>query len=197
MEDEVRRAGLAPDVVAQLAAVLETVSCVVADLEPDGWAAPSPCEDWDVRGVVEHLAAVTSKFTRFAEGEVGIIRQDRGDRLGGDPVVGFASIVHESRATWRAHPEAMTRVCHLPFGRFDGATAAGINLFDVVVHGWDVATAVGVAWPIDDRAVAMALDVCDLLVTDEARTAGQFGRPRPRTASTSAMRELLARTGRG
>jgi len=29
-------------------------------------------------------------------------------------------------------------VCHLSFGDFEAETAAGINLVDVLAHGWDI-----------------------------------------------------------
>ena len=39
----------------------------------------------------------------------------------------------------------MERPCHLPFGTFPASLAAGINLFDVLAHTWDIAAATGVA----------------------------------------------------
>ena len=62
------------------------------------------------------------------------------------------------------------------------------------MHGWDVATAVGAPWEIDDAAVRAALEVCDLIVTPEARNTGQFGDPH--RGATTAMQRLLAQTGR-
>jgi hypothetical protein len=44
-------------------------------------------------------------------------------------------------------------VCVLPFGSFDGATAAGINLFDAVVHQWDIA----VGWESVSRSATSSL----------------------------------------
>ena len=37
----------------------------------------------------------------------------------------------------------MTRTCHLSFGTFSSHTVAGINLFDVLAHTWDIASVVG------------------------------------------------------
>jgi uncharacterized protein (TIGR03086 family) len=195
VEDEVRRAGLGPEVIGRLARSLERVEAIVTALQPGAWAAPSPCEGWDIRDVVDHLASVTTKFTRFALGEDGLLRQAQGDLLGPDRAGSFAAIVNQSSTAWRDNPGALTRICHLPFGRFDGATAAGINLFDAVVHGWDVATAVGTGWPIEDDAVLDALEVCDVIDRSEARDIRQFGPPR--SEGESAMERLLARTGRG
>ena len=63
------------------------------------------------------------------------------------------------------------------------------------MHGWDIATAVGTGWPIDDDAVLDALEVCDVILTPEARATRQFGPARPDGASP--IERLLARTGRG
>jgi uncharacterized protein (TIGR03086 family) len=194
MEDVVQQAGLGPEVVSELALALAAVRDLTTRLAPGTWSEPTPCPRWNGRDLVNHLAAVTSKFTRFARGDDGLIRQDQGDLLGRDPALGFATIVDQSSAAWTDNPVALSRVCHLPFGRFDGATVAGINLFDAVVHGWDLATAAGVSWEIGDGAVLLALATCDLLVTPEARATGQFGDPRLDAGST--MQRLLARTGR-
>jgi hypothetical protein len=38
----------------------------------------------------------------------------------------------------------MTRWCRMSFSTFPAGLAAGINLFDVLAHSWDIATATGV-----------------------------------------------------
>ena len=52
----------------------------------------------------------------------------------------------------------MTRSCHLSFGTFSADLAAGINLFDVLAHTWDIATATGVALECVDDLWDAGLD---------------------------------------
>ena len=96
--------GSVPRSSARLARSLEAVGTVVAALPPGAWAAPSPCDGWDVRDVVNHLAAVTTKFTRFALGEDGLLRQDAGDLLGSDPAGAFVTIANRSSTAWHDNP---------------------------------------------------------------------------------------------
>ena len=137
---------------------------------------------------------MTEKFTRFALGEDGVVREDRRDWLGDQPAVGFGAIAAASGRAWTDHPEALARTCRLPFGEFDGETAAGINLFDAVVHGWDITVALRLPWQPDERATEVSLHVADLLVTPAARGGGQFGSPR--TTGATPRDRLLALTGR-
>jgi uncharacterized protein (TIGR03086 family) len=181
-------------VVEHLGRQLQRVARLVDLVPTDGWVRPTPCPDWDVRALVNHVAVVTEKFTRFARGEDGLVVEDRRDWLGAEPAIGFREVVDDSGDAWAAHPEALDRTCLLPFGDFDGTTAAAINLFDAVVHEWDLATALGGPWQPADGAVEAALLVAELLVTPEARASGQFG-PERSTDSTPHGR-LLALTGR-
>ena len=146
--------------------------------------------------VVNHLAAVTEKFGRFAAGAPAPIRQLSGDLVGTEPAQGFAEVTAVAMAAWHAHPEALVAVCVLSFGSFDGATAAGINLFDAVVHQWDIATGAGVEPEFNDDLALVALRVSDVLVTETARRVGQFGTPVVPVVGTRPSVRLLAATGR-
>ena len=119
--------------------------------------------------VINHLAAVTEKFGRFAAGTPGVMHQLPGDLVGTQPAEKFRDIAEAAASTWREHPEALTAVCVLPFGSFDGATAAGINLFDAVIHQWDIATGAGIDHQISEELAVIALSVAPLLVTEGAR----------------------------
>ncbi len=84
----------------------------------------------------------------------------------------------------------------LPFGSFDGATAAGISLFDAVIHQWDIAAGAGIGHQIDEELAAVALSVASLLVTDDARLSGHYAAPILVPASAPPSVRLLAATGR-
>ena len=183
------------DPVAYLVAELSAAVGLVALVPLVGWDRATPCDGWDVRDVVNHLSTVTEKFTRFACGEDGLLREERRDWLGEEPAAGFAAIAAASQRAWIEHPEALDRTCQLPFGEFDGAVAAAINLFDVVVHGWDVATAVGLTWRPALGAVDLSIGVAEQLVAPESRASGQFAPPSS-SSSPTPLGRLLAMTGR-
>lgn len=84
----------------------------------------------------------------------------------------------------------------LSFVSFGGATAAGINLFDAVIHQWDIAVGAGVDHAISEELAVVALSVAPLLVTSQARRSGQYAAPAPLPAGAPPGARLLAVTGR-
>jgi uncharacterized protein (TIGR03086 family) len=56
------------------------------------------------------------------------------------------------------------------FGRIPAPVVLGMHLLDTVVHGWDVATALGRPYRPDDELVAATLDVARTIPTGKGRT---------------------------
>lgn len=194
-----RRAQLGPEVVDHLEAALVSAAALVDDVPSASLTMPTPCSGWSVLDVINHLAAVTEKFGRFAARSVesqGPVGQVHGDLVGPRPARPFRHIVETALGAWREHPEALRAVCVLPFGNFDGATAAGINLFDAVVHQRDIAVGAGVDHEVDEELATVALVVADLLVTDEARRLGHYAPSVVTDPDAPASDRLLAVAGR-
>jgi uncharacterized protein (TIGR03086 family) len=192
----VQSAHLGAGIAGQLGDALFSAAALVDRVPQRSLGQATPCPSWSVRDVINHLAAVTEKFGRFAAGTPGPIRQLPGDLVGTQPAKKFRDIAKAAASAWGEHPEALTAVCVLPFGSFDGATAAGINLFDAVIHQWDIATGAGIDYQISEELAAVALSVAALLVTDEARRSGHYGVPVVPPAAAPPSVRLLAATGR-
>jgi len=120
----------------------------------------SPCQGWTVHQVMTHSIGVTRKFSEFAAGRTDAPRTPQGDLIGADHRAALQTAADTARRAWAQAD--LRRRCRLPFGRFTARQAAGINLFDVLAHTWDVATAVGltVVCPDElwDAALAAAAD---------------------------------------
>lgn len=65
------------------------------------------------------------------------------------------------------------RTCYLPYGTSRRDVALGIDLFDVLIHGWDLATTVGAGFAMDEKATDAAFAVARLIVTAESQAQGQ------------------------
>jgi uncharacterized protein (TIGR03086 family) len=192
----VQGAPVGPGIIQNLGASLLSAADLIDRVPREMLARATPCGDWDVLGVINHLAAVTEKFGRFAAGSTGPIRQLRGDLVGEQPARSFRRIVGQAMDAWRDHPDVLETVCILPFGRFDGATAAGINLFDAVIHQWDIAVGADLDQQMNDALAAVALPVAGLLVTDEARRSGHYGASIASGPDAPPRARLLALAGR-
>ena len=183
------------DVVAALEEALERTAAVVRQIGTPDLGRPTPCSGWSIRDLLNHVVAVTIRFTRFAEGD-DEPRMPPGDLLGESPLKSYGEATERSIGAWRANPQALDRTCHLSFGRFGGRTAAAINAFDVMVHGWDLSRGLETAYEIPDHLAIIGLQTAELLVTPQAREGGQYGAPGRVSDSASPEERLLATTGR-
>jgi len=164
---------------------------------PDGqWGAPTPCSEWDVRALVNHVVGENRwAVPLFAGGTIQEVG-DRfdGDLLGNDPAAAWddsaaAAIVAVD------DPAAMDRTVHLSFGDFPGREYAMQLLADLVVHGWDLARATGA----DERMDPELVDVCRAWfagVADAYRSAGAVAARPPVPPGADAQTQLLADFGR-
>ena len=98
----------------------------------------------------------------------------------------------QSAGAWaRVDP---TRVCRLPFAEVDCDVAAGINLFDVITHTWDVAAPLNLDMPCSDDLWAITLQAAEAALDDQ-RGPRHFAPPAVATGN-AAQERLLALLGR-
>jgi uncharacterized protein (TIGR03086 family) len=126
----------------------------VRQVGPDQWTASTPCPGWDVRALVNHVVGeqlwMPPMFAGATIAEVG----DRfdGDLLGSDPVAVAARAAQEAQATL-APSDALDGTVHLSFGDTPAEEYLRQLLADHVVHGWDLAVAIGADRDADPQAV--------------------------------------------
>ncbi|MFP3907059.1 MAG: TIGR03086 family metal-binding protein [Acidimicrobiales bacterium] len=160
------------------------------------WAAPTPCEEWDVRALVNHVVGEQLWAPHLIEGSTMEEVGDRydGDLLGDDPVAAWDAAVGPSVAAF-AQPGALDRTVHLSYG--DEACSEYLlqMLTDAAVHGWDLARAIGTDATIDDDIASHLLGVW---TEREAllRGSGVFAEPVPVADDADATDRLVALLGR-
>lgn len=120
----------------------------------DRWAGPTPCGDWDVRTLVNHVVAEdrwsVPMFGGASLAEVG----DRfaGDLLGDDPAASARDAAEEAdRAV--SEPGALDRTVGLSAGPTPGREYLHQLMAEHLVHGWDLMVAVGAEPRLDAEAV--------------------------------------------
>ncbi len=160
------------------------------------WNAATPCDDWDVRTLVNHVVAELLWVPPLLEGktiaEVGDCFD--GDILGGDPLVTFKAAVGAAVVA-ASEPGAQERTVHLSFGDFPGSDYLGQVVSDVTIHTWDLARAVGADDLLDPALIAFVDDFLSPQI-DAWRSAGAFGQAVDVGPDASAQDRLLAQTGR-
>ncbi|GGQ33087.1 TIGR03086 family metal-binding protein [Streptosporangium pseudovulgare] len=175
---------------------LDAFGALVHRIGPGQWRLPTPCVDWDVRTLVDHVVRenrwVPLLLAGRTVGEVGDALD--GDMLGDDALKSFDT---SATAAVQAVFEdgALTRVAHLSFGDVPGGEYVAELFADVLIHTWDLARAVGA----DERLDPELVDVCAAWFADAEkgyRQAGVIGEQRPTPAGTDAQTRLLAAWGR-
>ena len=93
------------------------------------------------------------------------------------------------------HPTAEARDCQLSFGTFSAELAAGINLFDVLAHTWDFATAAGVPLRCGDDLWRAGLRAARTVI-GPSRDLRHYAAELPVSAAAPAQQQFLAYLGR-
>ncbi|MPZ62476.1 MAG: TIGR03086 family protein [Propionibacteriales bacterium] len=176
-------------------AALETFGAKVHDVPTDRWDTPTPCTEWSVRDLVNHLAGEHFWAPHLLRGETLEQVGDRydGDLLGDDPVAAWESAAAISRAAWSRAPSAGTPV-HVSFGQIPLEEYAGQMYVDLVVHGWDLARGAGLDATIDSAIAQRLLTMVEPNAAAFAAS-GVFGPPVAVDSANPADR-LLGMLGR-
>ncbi|WP_074318147.1 TIGR03086 family metal-binding protein [Micromonospora cremea] len=126
----------------------------VDQVGPGQWSDPTPCPDWDVRALVNHVVGEDRWSVPLLAGrtidEVG--GRFDGDQLGADP----ATMAREAAAQAEiaaTHPGALDRTVHLSAGDTPADEYLQQLLAEHLVHGWDLAVAIGAEPRLDPDVV--------------------------------------------
>jgi uncharacterized protein (TIGR03086 family) len=120
----------------------------------DDWSKPTPCADWDVRALVNHVVS-EDRWTRpLVEGstiaEVGSAFD--GDLLGENPKGAALAAADEALTAVAERLPAGGKV-HLSYGEEDIDEYIRQMVADHLIHGWDLAVATGKNRNLDPELV--------------------------------------------
>ncbi|WP_344081491.1 TIGR03086 family metal-binding protein [Streptomyces crystallinus] len=127
-------------------------------VRPDQWELPTPCAEWTVRDLVNHLAVEQLWVPPLvAQGRTIADVGDAfdGDVLGTDPV----AVWEEARAAAVAAfagPGALDGTVDLSYGKTPTAAYCSQMVADAVVHSWDLSRAIGADERLPDDLVDAA-----------------------------------------
>jgi uncharacterized protein (TIGR03086 family) len=179
------------DLVASLDRTFAHARTVIAGVRPEQHGDPTPCEEWTVRALLEHMIGVVAGIGSAAAGTPA---GSGPFELADDPASQFDTLAASALAAWRA-PDVMDRVMDAGAGPMPGRVLAGINLLDTATHTWDLATATGQSATLPDEVATAALEASHQIVSPEIRT-GRFGpelAPAPGAGPTDCLVAFLGR----
>jgi uncharacterized protein (TIGR03086 family) len=186
------------DTIATLERVVGEMTALVDGVRPEQLREKTPCAEWTVRDLINH---VTGGATMFAvSAEQGSVPDDLvgqlmgGDNLGDDFQGAFHAATDRVTAAFR-QPGVLDKTVTLPFGEMPAPIALSIAVFDVATHAADLAKATGQPMPADE-VLEEALALGKQLISPEMRQPGVFDAEQPADDSAPAADRLLAFAGR-
>lgn len=138
-----------------LESVLGKTGDLIAGVAPGQGGQPTPCPDYDVDALVDHIVGWVQVFAARANDE-----QYEGDasryEAGDDPAAEFRAAADRVVAGWRAR--GFGRDVALPGDQAGEARGAfNMTAMEYVTHGWDLATATGQPVPYSDAEAEAVL----------------------------------------
>ena len=165
-------------------------------VKADQWGDPTPCSDWDVRTLVNHLVNEQLWVPPLMGGATVADVGDAfdGDVLGDDPIAAWDMASAAAGAALR-EDGALDRTVHLSFADVPGAEYAWQLIGDLTIHAWDLARGIGADERLDQ---GLAAEVMERLRPD-VETFANYGLFAPGVSvpdDADAQTQLLAMSGR-
>jgi uncharacterized protein (TIGR03086 family) len=155
--------------------------------------APTPCAGCDVRKLLNHVLGEALMMTEANRGVAG--SNERGDLVGQcDARTTWQTIGKQNVASWRERGLDGDRA--YSYGTFPATVGVVINLGEVLVHNWDVATAIGQPCELDPELSAIVFGLYNAMPLEQLRADGVFGPEIPIPEDAPIADRLLGLLGR-
>lgn len=184
-----------PDSLAALDLATESFRVHLAVIRDEDWTAATPCTDWDVHYLVAHVVGGNRFASMVLDGQTAAEAMEvvmGAAQLGADPLGDFDTSTVDQRRQFR-RAEALDQLVSHPLGVLSGERFLRMRVFDIALHSWDLAVAIGRNAELDNELVEAVLEI----VSQEAlgmafgiEPCGDVGR------DASPMEQLLDLSGR-
>ena len=180
--------------IEQLVRAQSAVEPLVAGVREDQWSSPTPCAEWNVRGLVNHLVVGNLLFTALLT--EGAPPDRAADHLGDDPVAAYRAAAADVQAAFGL-PGVLERRYQVPAGLVPGMVMLHLRITEHLVHGWDLAKATGQPAVLpEDLAEQELAFATGPSAPDVPRTGHPFGPIQPVSPGATPIDRLVAHLGR-
>jgi uncharacterized protein (TIGR03086 family) len=161
------------------------------EAEGDDWARSTPCDEWNVRDLVNHVVGGNIRYVMILAGEPADVVRRTGDRdwLGADPLGSFEDAFARVAESFTAPGILTAAVRHPRTGALTGAQLRVLRVNELTVHAWDLARALDSDDRLDQRVVSWLLEELEPLRS----TIGLPAAGPPEELSAGSRQERLLR----
>ena len=153
------------------AAAVEIATPVIAGVRRDQLVLPSPCVEFNVKELLDHLVFVLHRVAALGRGDEAFAPGSLGDPAikRTDWLADWRNGAVEVESSW-SHDVLLDRLVVLPWATMTGAAVLAMYVSEITTHTWDLARATGQHAEWDDAVCELALDAMhrDLPMADRA-----------------------------
>ncbi len=157
-----------------LVRAITATGTIVRGVKPDQLDDRTPCRDWDVRTLTNHLLQVVTAVDLAGRGEP--VPNELWERQlpTDDAAARFEDAARSAATAWDPLPETV----HMGESDLPAPFAVAMLGTDLVIHGWDLARATGQDYRVDDDLAEQAYRFV-AGTAEQGRGMGIFGEPVP------------------
>lgn len=154
----------------------ENAAEIVSGISRDQLGAPTPCSDYDVAALIDHIVGAAHRAVSVGRGEAltgdefpHVDLSDAPDQL--------LEAEKEARAAW-ADDSTLVTTTTMPWGEaYTGAVLVDMYLAELAAHAWDLAAATGQVGRLDADLAGPALQGAQSMLKPEYRNLMEPGSP--------------------
>ena len=182
------------DPKTQAVTAAQLLTGLVDTTSADQLGNQTPCAEWKVRDLLNHVIGGGYMFAAGLRGEA-VSGDPSADLVGADHRGSFHAAIDAFGAAL-ASTNDLDQMVVLPFGTLPAIMALQLAAGDLLVHSWDLAQATGQGFNPPADFVESSYAFFEMAVNDDLRAAGLFGPAQTVPADASVMSKLLAHSGR-
>ena len=190
-----------PSPVTLLAQTTARTKTVLAGVRQPQIDDPTPCSEWNVHNLINHLIGVLEFTAGCIAGRPPDIRPNAAEssQINEHNVANLTRAYNHALARLlelAAAPDALEKVAATPFGELPTSQVFVGAIMDQLIHCWDLAKATGQDTTLDADLVAYAFPILQSGFADQGRQAGFIGPEIPIPHAASQQDQMLAYMGR-
>jgi len=168
-------------------ATLAVCQQVLRGVEDSQRGNPTPCSEFSVDQLVDHLLGSMAGLARMAGTEITAPSS-------GDVESRVASAAEQALEAWRRR--GLEGTVSAGPNEMPAPLAAGILSVEFLIHAWDLAVATGQKVEVSDELTAYVLEIAEQLISPQARAGGSFAEAVEVGPDAHVLERLIAFSGR-
>lgn len=177
----------------------DLASSVVAEVRADQLDARTPCDEFTVYELVDHMWMALRRIGAIGAGwdAFGPTSELPSGLAFDDLKVSLNEKIETAESTW-SDAALLSPLFELPWATMPGAAVLTLYVSEITVHTWDLATTLGLAVEFDDAVTGAALGLMRMALPANGRNAmlAPFHDAVPTAADAPLIDQLVAWTGR-